>query len=255
MDRRERRELHFRATAPIQFGYTEAQWAEIEASVGAVRKIQLSKREKIDLVVAAAEFLHRSAERENGTYAPPKEKIKSWKDLKRLCGQLLAAMEVACKHRFGNSWRSEPIAPLEDWTRFGEVADLVAKIRDQADEIGGTPFCWKPSIVESVTGRLDPSVVYQQRILAMWTNRFGGRLTITRDPISGEISGPLVRYFLSVARPVMGQRMPSLQSLPDIVNRQKLYLKKHDEVIRRFMRSLRPNEQKRTKLNREVGSV
>jgi hypothetical protein len=85
------------------------------------------------------------------------------------------------------------------------------------------PSHWKVSIEHSVTGRLDPSVVFYQRILWHWTDSFGGSLTLTKDPTTGKISGSLARYFFAVVCPVMGDRTPSRKSLPDIVNRQKLF--------------------------------
>jgi hypothetical protein len=38
-----------------------------------------------------------------------------------------------------------------------------------------------------------------------------------------------VKYFFAVVRPVMGERAPSVKSLPDIVNRQKLFQQKRNE--------------------------
>jgi hypothetical protein len=98
-----------------------------------------------------------------------------------------------------------------------------------------TPFAGISRLF-SFSGRSDPSVQYYQRILWHWTVAFGGSLRISRDPQNAsKIRGPLVKYFFAVVRPVMDRDTPSLQSLPDIVRRQKRFehwyslYKQHDQ--------------------------
>jgi hypothetical protein len=46
-----------------------------------------------------------------------------------------------------------------------------------------------------------------------------------------------VKYFFAVVRPVMGERAPSVKSLPDIVNRQKLFQQNAmNRAMRKFER-------------------
>lgn len=59
--------------------------------------------------------------------------------------------------------------------------------------------------------------VYQHTVLDVWL-RLGGQLKISRHPLSGEVSGPLWRYFQSAAAPVMGSDMPSPASFPRLVS-------------------------------------
>lgn len=102
---------------------------------------------------------------------------------------------------------------------FGSAVDLLAGLRSGCEDTTD-PFYWAMNLNVSFTGRVDPAVIYYQRVLHLWTNAFGGKLGISRN---SRIDGPLVRYFLAVAHPVMGQKMPSLESMPDIVRRQKRY--------------------------------
>lgn len=231
---------HPLSVATNLFNYTQAQWADIEAAVTTTRNAPLSDAERVDLLVAANAFFHNSAERESGTYVPPKVKTESWRKLEQRCGQLREALETACRYLLGDSWREEPITFLGvPGPTFGDVEDLAARVQVRAKEITGNPSALKPTIVQSFTGRLDPSVVFQQRILSIWTNHLKGRLTVTHDPISGEIKGALVKYFLAVAGPVMGEKLPSLQSLPDIVERQKLFQKEMTRRLRKLARKMR----------------
>jgi hypothetical protein len=152
----------------------------------------------------------------------------------QLSGQLRAAVEIAGKYRYGatgkyrysDSWRDEYMTP---GLTLGDLADLLGEVQYLAKRTS-LPIFWEVSIEHSVSGRLDPSVIFQQYILWLWTDEFGGRLTTTRGPISGEISGDLVRYFFAVARPVMGEATPSVQSLSDIVTRQKVFQKRLKEA-------------------------
>jgi hypothetical protein len=229
------------------FKYTAEQWLEIEASVSAVRpETQLSARERMLLGEFANAYRAGLAERQTGGYKSPKQRAQLWGNASRLCAQLSRALEIAAKdwasHR---NWRALPallqddFAPLlgqavpADAIALGEVVDFLTnvevRLRDYAD-----PMFWRPSKSESFSGRLDPSVVFFQKILHLWCERFGGRLGISRG--SGGATGPLGDYFFAVVRPVMGNRSPSAETLRDIVDRQKQFQKWHAEHVglRRF---------------------
>jgi hypothetical protein len=138
----------------------------------------------------------------------------------KLCAEFRKAIEMAAKNRYGDAWKYETIGRVH---YLGEVVDqpdmLECELNEHAD-----PSYWEVSVEHSVTGRLDPSVVFYQSILWHWTD-LGGSLTFTKDPSSGKISGPLVKYFFAVVRPVMGERAPSVKSLPDIVTDKSYFSK------------------------------
>jgi hypothetical protein len=120
---------------------------------------------------------------------------------------------------------TNPLNVLYASLNHGLIAELLTTIetglRKMADRInlGGV------HVRTSFTGRLDPPVVYYQAILILWKEVFGGHLAISRDSQdASKIGGPLVRYFFAVTRPVMVRQTPSLQSLPDIVDRQKRFV-------------------------------
>jgi hypothetical protein len=104
--------------------------------------------------------------------------------------------------------------------RAGQILDLLNELQAALDLTAKN--CWGVKLTHSFSGRLDASVVYLQGVLFLWKETFGGRLAISRSPKNPKkLKGPLVRYVLAVVRPVMGHDTPSLQSLPDIVDRQK----------------------------------
>lgn len=66
----------------------------------------------------------------------------------------------------------------------------------------------------------NPRLTYEFEVLSIWTS-LGGELKVSRHPRTGKIQGPLARFFRAVTIPVMGTSAPSLESLPDIVQRQR----------------------------------
>jgi hypothetical protein len=230
----------------VSFDYSTSQWKKIEEAVRAVRTDPISGQERKYLCKAADEFRFGGAERISGKYLPPKQQVKLWTRVAKLCGELREAIEIAGRNKEGRFWRDSPLLhraefwserdcenrqPLPDSPRdlhgmlnYSDIVDLLADVEKVFRQCGN-PMHMSVSRFKSFTGRLDPPVVFQQRILRLWTAQFGGTLTITRDPssISNPISGALVKYFFAVATPVMGADLPSVQSLPDIIERQKVF--------------------------------
>jgi hypothetical protein len=118
------------------------------------------------------------------------------------------------------SQRGSEVKHLFEQVRFGDFVDLLKKVEQDSVVLGTDRLWWSVSRMVSYTGRLDPSVTFYQRIQRSWTDRFGGKLSTTYDPVSGETRGNLAKYFFDVVRPVMGDGAPSHQSIRDIVDRQ-----------------------------------
>jgi hypothetical protein len=234
---------------PHPFDYSEAEWDEIEAQVTAVRRTRLSAAERASLIEAAQEYMRQTEERKAGTYLSPNERAKSWAKVERLCSQLCEALEAAGRNRFGDDWHTSAAVDLGElslWGRpqaslvgnckpytsplsIGHIIELLTRLGHEAEDFAKA-FAWSIPKIRSWTGRLDPQVIYFQCILLLWID-FGGKLKLSRNPLSGGIHGPLVRYFVAVTGPVMKDMAPSLQSLPDIVRRQALFQKWLDKMV------------------------
>ena len=191
-----------RAYVRQPFDYSKAEWDEIEACIVTVRNMPLMEIERASLLRAALKYGRVAEERKNGDYLPPNVRAKSWTKVARLCAQLCEALETALLNTLGKD------------------AETTAE-----------PFYWGVSRLVSFTGRLDPQIVYFQHILWLWTDIFRGKLKLSRDPGSGQLRGPLARYFLAVTGPVMTDEAPSLESLPDIVDRQKSFYRWLDAYL------------------------
>jgi hypothetical protein len=227
------------------FDYNAAEWVEIEGSIKAAREKPVSEDERASLRRAADDYRRAVAERASGRYVSPKRSAQLYSRAARLSGQLRDAIQDSGRSRYGDAWPSKDgaLIPRELTQRlvssllgpgrnfdvpaasvallsFGDVVDLLNVLQDALVSSSSSGM----SLIYSISGRRDPPVVYYQRVLLLWKDTFRGRLAISRDSQDpSKIAGPLIRYFFAVTRPVMGNRTPSLQSLPDIVDRQKVF--------------------------------
>lgn len=106
---------------------------------------------------------------------------------------------------------------------YGVVLDLLSEVHRSLRRMS-RPYPWKKRKRVSFTGRSDPSVIYFQRILSLWTEQFRGALTLSWDAVKGRYSGRLTAFFFAVVRPVMGCRTPSPQSIKKIVGQQRRFI-------------------------------
>jgi hypothetical protein len=103
-------------------------------------------------------------------------------------------------------------------------------IRHCADDLsaGASPPCrtLQRRTLTLPAGGLHHSIAngrYSERSLAAVRFRYAhSPHRIGRHPKSQKVQGPLAKYFMAVAEPVMGDATPSVESLPDIIERQKV---------------------------------
>ena len=76
-------------------------------------------------------------------------------------------------------------------------------------------------LARAATRKPNARLLFESLVVDFW-EQIGGKAAISWDPVAGRVFGPFVSFFEAVARPVMGSKMPSLRSLPDIVRREKL---------------------------------
>jgi hypothetical protein len=161
--------------------------------------------------------------------------------------KLRFAIEVAAKSRNREHWESIPVSVIskelaakigrvirpniqEELTfknalrtlDCGDFRDLLIEVETFLRKVGTDRLSWRISEWESKSGRNEP-VIFYQRIQFLWTECFGRELKYSRNARTNQIGGPLVRYFLTVTEPIMGDKAPSAESIPDILKRQKKF--------------------------------
>lgn len=226
------------------FEYSELDWAKIEHSIRVVRQEPMSRKERQFLQQAASQYRHEVAARTAGTYRSPLQAMAAWKRAAELCRKLRKALVSAAKAKNSEYWKivaaatiskelaaklGEVIRPnvaerlsFQDALQIidcGDLVTLLTEVETHLRKMGSDPYSGSVSKWKSVSGQLEPSVVFYQRILFLWTEFFDGKLKFSRRTGSNQIDGPLVRYLIAVTEPVMGDKRPSLENIPDIVAR------------------------------------
>jgi hypothetical protein len=173
--------------APRTFKYSEAEWEKIADSIKAMRERTPSDHERELLQEAGDDYQFRVSERASGRDLAPKKRIELFAKAARLCGQLSEVLQDAAESRYGERWRAQPAAKItreladrlvvellspfhevsggyRQIMNFGSAVDLLAGLRSGCEDTIDH-FYWAMNLNVSFTGRVDPAVIYYQRVL------------------------------------------------------------------------------------------
>jgi hypothetical protein len=246
----------------INWDYTDDDWVRISATIQRVRSDPLNDTERNALRIAANEYVvssrNKSIKRQTWTAERKawrnayKMILESQRAIKRAAGITIARRRTADLLFFpvteeimaavlGQLQPSPKTTKIKVKGHWKEIA-IPHVSRDAhlmtADEVGVVLSqlkfqiwrfltTWRVGPAEwwTYSGRLEPRVVYMQQILWLWTDRFGGRLTLSVDStrIKTRIHGPLVDYVSAVTGPVMKDERPKPSGLRDVLKRQKKF--------------------------------
>jgi hypothetical protein len=194
-----------KAPAEVAFDYSEAEWNEIEASIRDLRDgAHAGIRHHLSYGAQQYREDVRKKERLRRAREWHMRHAKQWKKVARLAEQTLESLRIVSSGH-----------PTEHWNCSLEMLENLSR---EAAGFGNT--------YNKEDAKLDPPWLSKPReayvdlVLNTWCE-LGGQLRISRHPRSEKVQGPLARYFLAVARPVLGTAMLSLESLRDIIDRQK----------------------------------
>jgi hypothetical protein len=190
------------------FDYSEDEWAEIKASIHQLRQDRLLTKLRRILSAAAQSYL--DALRAVDRRADRRALKAHWHKITKISEKLQREVSACAERALAESHRE--MLPWEIDNRFdagmASIQLFVETVGMQARLLGRRFDYWR-----------DPRLLFQSQVLETWI-WLGGKLKIARNSES-QVSGPLARFFFAVARPVMRERAPSPESLPEIVNRQK----------------------------------
>jgi hypothetical protein len=206
------------AAAPA---YRPEQRAEIERSLRHLQPGQAALDEALQELEAEARSYHRG-----GTAAVEKHFVCEWDRVAALSHELMRALG-----RLGDIEGRPPDGVGWYGTLFSDEARAVANLNTMARN-----YLARAKADDKILG-LRPRVAFLFRVLEIWT-QLGGMLRLSRHPRTNRVTGPLARYFAAATQPVIGG---SLESLPDIVRRQKIMASARDRW-RTLMRQYDANE-------------
>jgi hypothetical protein len=194
------------------FDYSEAEWSEIEAAARSVLPDGKSLPNEVRKALVERARTYRVGIR----MRPLATQRRDWQKVMHLSERLIEALLVVCER--GVQYFEIHGHP-EEGEKFGrEFEDHFRKILEVkfvAKVMAAPP----PPEADLVPAR----VGYQFDVLQVWI-RLGGKLQFSRHPKTRKPQGPLIRFFRAVTNPVMGASAPSLESLPDIIRREKRVL-------------------------------
>jgi hypothetical protein len=180
------------ADRPTFFDYSNQEWSEIEKAARSARNRPPPKRLRKELVDFACDYL--------GARLTRSQRRQAWQKVVPQVDRLQQTISVIACGPLQQHW----LSVLSDIRCGAEIAVTLSE---------GDPFYFKNN----------PKMEYEFYVLSTWRS-LGGKLKISRNSGTGKIDGPLARFFRAVTVPVMGTLAPSLESLPDIVQRQKRFI-------------------------------
>jgi integrase len=208
------------------FHYTEAEWAEIEASIPVASKKPLSKTIRGYLLRVANDYRFDLV---GPTEAQRKRALfKKWKQIAARCEKLRREFSISSEQILAllRGWDSTQFSADDKcFHHFLDVVDDFLKYATSETKE------YAPLTSDVLLNEASPRVRFQSCVLLIWVADLGGQLRLSRHPKSGTIQGPLVKYFFAVTLPVMGVNTPSPESLPDIIDRQKLVHKEIEAIL------------------------
>jgi hypothetical protein len=223
---------------PAEFDYTPEQWDQIEACIrqGTRKPRSPQERNALPLPLRDIEPAHEhrrllreaAAEYHQLLRKPrlsPARLQNRCEKLRRLVRSLRAEIDDFSRLRPFDAGLSINPYGLDGIT-WRETMRVLTEVEAGLAELS-KPIWWSLGYFYSFSGRTEPRVVYIQRVLTLWT-LVGGRLQLSNN--SGTIGGPLPRFLAAVARPVMGQDTPKPASYRKLIDRQKAFYRKLNEI-------------------------
>jgi hypothetical protein len=206
--------------AGFKFDYTAEQWAEIAKSFEPLQpQEQVIERARVLLVWSAREYFLAAV---NGPRHEMRKKLQSghWAKVQSHADALMSQLRLLARDELGNVPPS--IANFKMENAFKEALPMLLYLsvwaRSRVVELG--------ELIDDGFPKVSAKAYYQCRVLRLWT-QMGGKLGISRHPVSGKTKGPLARYFSAVTQPVHGG---SPESLHAIVKRHRC----HEQALERW---------------------
>lgn len=248
----------------FSFNYTAAEWAKIAHEIGGMLRplpLEYCRARLCDADKYRLDMRHQN----KPGYIPPPERAPDFEKVADLARQLAEAIKQANnpeKPLFitGDFYKVDDIPKLTDIERRVDAhwtALVLHKWAERADDLVDT--CRGKYRVEGEPygprERDRTRRIFRRAIFQSWTSA-GGELRTANNP---QVAGPLIRYFLALARPVMGDDTPTLATIAGYIREERKRPtdgEPHSDISPNDLEILRPAiERGGTKLNRGGGSA
>ena len=178
------------------FDYSDQEWAEIESSAQWVRTDPLTEDVRTRLRRAGEVYLTLHSTGREFLKQQELTSVVNWENIHGLAAALYEQLGEANARR-------------TDDRRYRQLLKSLAKLRDDA------------SVLSVKSPPLPPREDYYREILGVWVDKLGGELGVSRETFTHKLGGPLVKFFRAVTGPVLASEAPALETISDIVDREK----------------------------------
>jgi hypothetical protein len=175
--------------------YSDQEWSEIELSAQPVRTGPLTEHERRRLCQAGVLYLALSTSLEFLKQDKYARDTKS-KQIRRLAANLIEELVDGDARNNAKKYGRRFLQSL-------------VKLRDD------------PPVLAAKSTPYSPRENYYREIFSVWIDNLGGTLKLSRTADTHKLGGPLIRFFQAVTNPVLGTEAPALESVFDIVSREK----------------------------------
>ena len=179
----------------MNFEYDLQDWSDIERSAQRAGVAPLTPDQRERLTLAANIYLSQSAQREW-----IKNFVRHYDSNNKIINGLAAQLYDKLIEKDFHILIQEP--------EYDVLTAALVKLRDDTAQ----------PLSEQLT-KLSVRERYYRHILSVWI-KLGGELGFSRDG-NNRIRGPLVRFFQAVTNPVLGDCAPALETISDIIKREK----------------------------------
>jgi hypothetical protein len=207
------------------FDYSDVEWAKVEDSISGLNaacQLSVIREKLVGLARDFKEEVKRKKERARLREQHKKGEGRKWAKLAQLANKTRLELFPFLQKLKDRECRGNQLWPAEaEWKQqWQELTNLLIRLETQATKNAhkydeSAPRCY----LDELAPRRQPMKVrsrYLVEVLQAWTD-VGGKLSISRNK-QGKVSGPLSRYFVAATRPVLGDLMPALETLPDIIS-------------------------------------
>jgi hypothetical protein len=177
------------------FDYSDEEWTEIEQSAQLTCNEPLTDEVKQRLRQAGALYLTLSRAGSKFLKQQQLAFISSWQSIRRLASELREQLDKAQ-------------VPRVDGGKYGTLLKSLAKLTND-------------SSISPAKSLQSPRENYYSDVLGVWVDELGGSLRLSRGSSRHKLGGPLVRFFRAVTCPVLEADAPALETISDIVGRER----------------------------------
>ncbi|HEV2550808.1 MAG TPA: hypothetical protein VGU20_26080 [Stellaceae bacterium] len=189
----------------LTFNYTAGQWAAIDRAIQSLQPDRAAIEETHHVLLQAARRFYLETLNGPGRRQQTKWELQHWTKVRDLSAALMKEF-FWLAHDGKDDGPPDPPGHKREPYKDQLLALMTISVMATSgvNRLGGK--------IDDGYPMASPKAHYQSDVLSAWT-KLGGKLKISRHPLTGKTKGPLSRYFSAVTEPVYGGSPESLHAI------------------------------------------